>query len=665
MANNLEINVNVGLGTALNAMRQFDNVVAKASNTAAAFVQPVNNAGNAIAKLPSQISPATAALKSVEASTKSYSNALKTIPAATQPVNNALKASGNASLAFNQILREGPAFAFSFQTGLLGISNNLPVFTDAIKRAREAGAGYGTIFKDLAKNLVSLPSLLTIGVTALTIFGGALFDSSKDAKELDNSLRSAAEAVGQDIGNLLRLKAILNDTNIKQADRVKAVKEYNKTVEETNKIDVAQINNLGLINNLISAQINLKLQQAKAELINKQIIEKSNKLAEFGLKNSISDIEDARRKTEGSGDIILQQNQQYVKAGEKYVNVAGQVASSNKAIRTSAQQYLEMYQDLQFFIQRYTNDLTKLTTATTTAAKVQSSPFDVDISALENNLANAKSAIVELQTQIFNILSKGKTGPEIDMLKSVLNENQETEFLRIEETFLNQKLGIYQRYKKDTGALILELRTVQQQLAEALVIKSVKSPQEQPSLGTPTGKPQGNPQIAALFADFDLLQEKLEKTAAFVQGIVGPVFDQFFSNLGSGSKTALQAFGEAIKSVAVEIGKAIAKALLFAAIQTAITGGSFNIGSLLKNFKGFFGQFSGLKLASGGVTTGPTQALIGEGGVREAVIPLNRLPELVGKIAGGGGNTTIEHRISGNDLIVLINRSTGSNANRF
>jgi len=665
MANNLEINVNVGLGTALNAMRQFDNVVAKASNTAAAFVQPVNNAGNAIAKLPSQISPATAALKSVEASTKSYSNALKTIPAATQPVNNALKASGNASLAFNQILREGPAFAFSFQTGLLGISNNLPVFTDAIKRAREAGAGYGTIFKDLAKNLVSLPSLLTIGVTALTIFGGALFDSSKDAKELDNSLRSAAEAVGQDIGNLLRLKAILNDTNIKQADRVKAVKEYNKTVEETNKIDVAQINNLGLINNLISAQINLKLQQAKAELINKQIIEKSNKLAEFGLKNSISDIEDARRKTEGSGDIILQQNQQYVKAGEKYVNVAGQVASSNKAIRTSAQQYLEMYQDLQFFIQGYTKDLTRLTTATTTAAKVQSSPFDVDISALENNLANAKSAIVELQTQIFNILSKGKTGPEIDMLKSVLNENQETEFLRIEETFLNQKLGIYQRYKKDTGALILELRTVQQQLAEALVIKSVKSPQEQPSLGTPTGKPQGNPQIAALFADFDLLQEKLEKTAAFVQGIVGPVFDQFFSNLGSGSKTALQAFGEAIKSVAVEIGKAIAKALLFAAIQTAITGGSFNIGSLLKNFKGFFGQFSGLKLASGGVTTGPTQALIGEGGVREAVIPLNRLPELVGKIAGGGGNTTIEHRISGNDLIVLINRSTGSNANRF
>jgi len=665
MANNLEINVNVGLGTALNAMRQFDNVVAKAANTAAAFVQPVNNAGNAIAKLPSQISPATAALKSVEASTKSYSNALKTIPAATQPVNNALKASGNASLAFNQILREGPAFAFSFQTGLLGISNNLPVFTDAIKRAREAGAGYGTIFKDLAKNLVSLPSLLTIGVTALTIFGGALFDSSKDAKELDNSLRSAAEAVGQDIGNLLRLKAILNDTNIKQADRVKAVKEYNKTVEETNKIDVAQINNLGLINNLISAQINLKLQQAKAELINKQIIEKSNKLAEFGLKNSISDIEDARRKTEGSGDIILQQNQQYVKAGEKYVNVAGQVASSNKAIRTSAQQYLEMYQDLQFFIQGYTNDLTRLTTATTTAAKVQSSPFDVDISALENNLANAKAAIVELQTQIFNILSKGKTGPEIDMLKSVLNENQETEFLRIEETFLNQKLGIYQRYKKDTGALILELRTVQQQLAEALVIKSVKSPQEQPSLGTPTGKPQGNPQIAALFADFDLLQEKLEKTAAFVQGIVGPVFDQFFSNLGSGSKTALQAFGEAIKSVAVEIGKAIAKALLFAAIQTAITGGSFNIGSLLKNFKGFFGQFSGLKLASGGVTTGPTQALIGEGGVREAVIPLNRLPELVGKIAGGGGNTTIEHRISGNDLIVLINRSTGSNANRF
>ena len=108
-------------------------------------------------------------------------------------LNNKLKATKNAGFAFNQILREAPAFAFSFNTGLIGISNNLPIFTDAIQRARESGAGFGTIIKSLAGSLFSLPSILSIGILALTQFGGTSKKTSEDTKELSEEAKKAIE----------------------------------------------------------------------------------------------------------------------------------------------------------------------------------------------------------------------------------------------------------------------------------------------------------------------------------------------------------------------------------------------------------------------------------------------------------------------------------------
>jgi hypothetical protein len=52
------------------------------------------------------------------------------------------------------------------------------------------------------------------------------------------------------------------------------------------------------------------------------------------------------------------------------------------------------------------------------------------------------------------------------------------------------------------------------------------------------------------------------------------------------------------------------------------------------------GKLTGLiKLADGGIVTSPTLAMVGEGGEPEAVIPLSKLPALMGAGAGGGGVT--------------------------
>jgi hypothetical protein len=70
------------------------------------------------------------------------------------------------------------------------------------------------------------------------------------------------------------------------------------------------------------------------------------------------------------------------------------------------------------------------------------------------------------------------------------------------------------------------------------------------------------------------------------------------------------------------------------------------------------------KFANGGIISGPTMGLMGEypgaASNPEVVAPLDKLKSLMG---GAGG--TLEARISGNDLLILMNKAGRNNQNTF
>jgi hypothetical protein len=111
------------------------------------------------------------------------------------------------------------------------------------------------------------------------------------------------------------------------------------------------------------------------------------------------------------------------------------------------------------------------------------------------------------------------------------------------------------------------------------------------------------------------------------------------------------------------IKKLIAAALAAAALAVAITiafGGNFaQIGKLFggadsfgKLFGSMFGGMSGIPgLAEGGIVTGPTLAMVGEGRGPEAVIPLDRLHEFA------GGGVQVYGRIQGADILLSSERA--------
>ena len=137
-----------------------------------------------------------------------------------------------------------------------------------------------------------------------------------------------------------------------------------------------------------------------------------------------------------------------------------------------------------------------------------------------------------------------------------------------------------------------------------------------------------------------------------------------FADLAAGGFESMKELAQAVKkSVSEIIGNLIrmfvAKALaglpptpFMLAIAPAIAALAGNLG------KSLIMKIGAPKLAEGGLAYGPTMATVGDNrNARvdpEVIAPLSKLKSMMGDMGIGG---TLETRISGNDLIILLNRS--------
>ena len=69
------------------------------------------------------------------------------------------------------------------------------------------------------------------------------------------------------------------------------------------------------------------------------------------------------------------------------------------------------------------------------------------------------------------------------------------------------------------------------------------------------------------------------------------------------------------------------------------------------------GKIAPPALAGGGLATGPTLAMVGDnknaGVDPEVIMPISKLKGMIANTVGGGGGT-LSTRISGNDLLILM-----------
>jgi hypothetical protein len=163
------------------------------------------------------------------------------------------------------------------------------------------------------------------------------------------------------------------------------------------------------------------------------------------------------------------------------------------------------------------------------------------------------------------------------------------------------------------------------------------------------------------------IQITKEQTEANIQ--LADTLSNYAANAFMNLFTAMQqgqSIGEALKNVFIDIAEQIAFAAVKAAAFTAILNlipGMQGVSEALGGFKGVFKKFLGL--ADGGIVTGPTFAMVGEGNESEAVMPLSKLGNLMnntfnaGSMASNGGGNG-EFILRGQDLVLAMNRSESS-----
>jgi len=162
-------------------------------------------------------------------------------------------------------------------------------------------------------------------------------------------------------------------------------------------------------------------------------------------------------------------------------------------------------------------------------------------------------------------------------------------------------------------------------------------------------------------------QKALNFTATTSEGLkqsidlTGGLAFEFSQNLGNAIAGAIvngdsfaESFITALKAMAAQLIATIALVAILATLLVITSGAGLaglSLESLLVGMKAV-SKGAGIKipfLAEGGIVTGPTLAMIGEGGESEAVIPLSKLPQIAGAT---GGAVEVYGRISGQDILL-------------
>lgn len=192
-------------------------------------------------------------MKNIEVRMQSYDAALKKVDAS---MGNHQRNVGNYAMAYNglgnsvnQLTREMPAFANSVGTGFMAISNNLPIFFDEIEKIKKSnaelikqGQPVKSVFSQIGSSIFSIGTLLSVGVTLLTVYGAKIVEwasnlsgankelekQQKIKERLNKESKEQSESIGKESSEYVGLIYQLKQTNEGSTERKDLIDKINK-----------------------------------------------------------------------------------------------------------------------------------------------------------------------------------------------------------------------------------------------------------------------------------------------------------------------------------------------------------------------------------------------------------------------------------------------------
>ena len=546
-----------------------------------------------------------AALKSVGSSTlpKLGEDAAK----AASGIDKLAKPAGNAGYALSTmsgVVRDLPF-------GFIAIQNNLPLMVDSFSNLTKTSGGVGGALKGLGQAMIgpagigfafgAVTSIVTGLIQNYGSLGNAIdviFAKNKQAAEAtatyNKELEKGQGTIGAEIATIDILVKRLTDLKAPYKTRQDAYNELKKVqpdilrgMSEENALSASSV---GVILGNANARKELLLIKIKEGAINKVLDENASKELQASIKLGNAKIAQAKAEKE------LTAFKKGKSADQDFKKQENAVFFAKKEVASLQQEY----DKLNNITTNYSNQL---------------DPLIGRIAEINNETkkgleaAKADEDTKKKQTEAAAKLAKanGEVTLSVQQLAAaeIAKAQKQNEVARLVERsqIIGQKQTNYDRVAISAG-----------DTAGAVVGFQ----------GSPIAQNLLDEAAAAAAA-----RTEYEKYAASVSGLVAPAIDQLFTAFENG-KNVFQALGDTIKSLVLDIAKAIIKATILKAITTAVSAGSG---------AGFFGGlFNALSGGLGGVaapTFGGGAGLGGGLALNGQVVFVQRGTDLVGVLNKG------------------------------
>lgn len=247
------------------------------------------------------------------------------------------------NMSVQQIVRELPAATMGLNMFFLAISNNLPILTDEIKRARDmneqlkkSGQSTVPVWKQLVGSIFSWQTAMMVAITVLSMYGkdianwiSGLFGADEAHKRLNESVKEFNSLVGESQSKAKLLFETIKKAGEGTQGRADAIKQFN---DEYGKY----------YSNMLSEKSSLLEIEKAYKQVNKALMENAALKAQQSaidktLESAIKEQSEALMKIQGSvgtqnarpvTETVMRWTEEYMQAGMKWEQAFGDIAEN-------------------------------------------------------------------------------------------------------------------------------------------------------------------------------------------------------------------------------------------------------------------------------------------------------------------------------------------------
>lgn len=609
--------------------------------------------------------------------------------------------------------------------GFMGIANNLNPLLESFQRLQKETGSAGGALKAMVSGLAGPAGIgIALGVVSSLIvaFGDDIGDMLSNVTQTDKAfakmrdtfeenLKSVGTAIATDEALLGVIKDVTISTEARNA-ALKQLKEAHKGNAELQKTDITDTAQLTKLTDMLSDAL---VRKAKVEATAQVIGEEYAKLMRLQTASVSEQINNLGFLDKGLATwkaTFSSLNFETVKFNAVQ-NATGPALKNNREQIAQTEASLK---SLDVTLKGLTTEQFKagdFNITGTTAPKVDKKKEEVDTSDLETlkkkqqlykedvyaykeyadkitneelRVALEKARINKASAnEIQNIKEQAKIGLEknaIDLGNSLdkIFKAADNKYVKDQKEATKEKLSTQLQASKDSLDIVktqLDIETklagddydkkkeaIKKAMAEIKILMALSSnPKAIQDLDKAYKDMDKNYKILDIDEkqkDAKKLTQQYEKYAEVIATTMTEGFMTMFDAMATG-ENPLEALGNYVGDLVKKLAEAAIQAAIFQGIMMLLsptTAGGFG--------EGFIGGFKKiLGMAEGGIVSRPTIAMVGEGGQSEAIMPLNKLGNMMnstfaaGAMSGtGGGNG--QFVLKGNDLVLALQRSNYS-----